>query len=239
MPKYLWRRAMVAALSASAATVTILSSQITTQAQSPTTGTPSREVKPGKTNPAATPTPMPGVTTPNPGGTATPNPTANPTTNPTVKTKKPKTIVDLAVEAKQYKKLVAALKAADLVTTLSGEGPFTLFAPNDRAFDALPKGTLEKLLKPENKETLKKILTYHVIPGRVMSTTLKAGKVDTVEGSAIEVKIQTRNGMVQGKKSPKSEVTINGAKVLKADVKASNGVVHVIDKVILPPNLKL
>jgi uncharacterized surface protein with fasciclin (FAS1) repeats len=135
-----------------------------------------------------------------------------------------KTIAELAVSSKSLSTLVAALKAADLVDTLSGEGPFTVFAPTNAAFAKLPKATLAKLLKPENKEMLKKILTYHVIPSKITSKMLKPSQqVETVEGSKVTVK-------VRGKK-----VMINNATVLKADVAASNGVVHSIDTVIMPP----
>ncbi|KAB8332461.1 fasciclin domain-containing protein [Scytonema tolypothrichoides VB-61278] len=136
------------------------------------------------------------------------------------------TIVDVASSNPSFKTLVKAVKAADLVDTLSGPGPFTVFAPTDAAFAKLPKGTLEKLLKPENKETLKKILTYHVVSGSLDSKSLKSGKVDTVEGTSVNVKVG--NG-----------VTVDKAKVTKADVKASNGVIHAIDTVLLPAGVKL
>ncbi|MFY0592215.1 MAG: fasciclin domain-containing protein [Roseivirga sp.] len=137
-----------------------------------------------------------------------------------------KDIVDLAVGADNLKTLVAAVKAGGLVETLKGDGPFTVFAPTDEAFAALPKGTLEMLLKPENKDKLVAILTYHVVAGKVMSTDLSNGqKAATVNGEKITVSIG--NGGVK----------ISGAKVIAADVKAKNGVVHIIDKVILPPNM--
>lgn len=132
-------------------------------------------------------------------------------------------IVDTAVAAGSFKTLVAAVKAADLVGTLKSPGPFTVFAPTDAAFKKLPKGTLASLLKPENKDKLVKILTYHVVPGRVMAADL-AGKtiaVATVEGGQVEV-----NG--------KHGVRVNNARVVKANVVADNGVIHVIDKVLLP-----
>ena len=133
-----------------------------------------------------------------------------------------KTIVQIAATNGSFKTLTAALKAAGLVRTLSSPGPFTVFAPTDAAFAALPKGTVEKLLKPENKSMLIKILTYHVVSGEVLSTSLKSGNVKTVEGRSVMVKVSTRGVMV------------NNAKVVKADIKASNGVIHVIDKVLLP-----
>jgi uncharacterized surface protein with fasciclin (FAS1) repeats len=135
------------------------------------------------------------------------------------------TIVDVAAANGSFKTLVKAVKAAGLAETLSGKGPFTVFAPTDAAFAALPKGTLETLLKPENKEKLKKVLTYHVVSGSVMSTAIKPGKVNTVEGSPVTLAVAGKTVMV------------NSAKVTAADVKASNGVIHVIDKVLLPPGL--
>jgi uncharacterized surface protein with fasciclin (FAS1) repeats len=136
-------------------------------------------------------------------------------------------IVDLAVSQDNLKTLVAAVKAAGLVDVLKGNGPFTVFAPTDAAFAALPAGTLEMLLKPENKDKLVAILTYHVVAGKVMSTDLSNGQeAATVQGEKVKVSIY--NGKVK----------ISGANVIAADVKASNGVVHVIDAVILPPSMK-
>lgn len=132
------------------------------------------------------------------------------------------TIVDVAVEAGSFTTLTQALEAAGLVETLSGEGPFTVFAPTDEAFAALPEGTLEELLLPENREQLIQILTYHVVPGEALSTSLEAGEVTTVEGSPVEISLA-------------DGVMVNDAKVVTADIEASNGVIHVIDKVILPP----
>ena len=133
-------------------------------------------------------------------------------------------IVDLAVSTEFLSTLVAAVKAGDLVETLKGEGPYTVFAPTNDAFSALPEGTLESLLLPENKDKLVAILSYHVIPGKVKSGDLSDGmKAKTVQGSEIKVGISD------------SGVKINDASVTSADIEASNGVVHVIDKVILPP----
>jgi uncharacterized surface protein with fasciclin (FAS1) repeats len=133
-------------------------------------------------------------------------------------------IVDTAVSAGQFKTLAAALQAADLVNTLKGPGPFTVFAPTDAAFAKLPAGTVESLLKPENKAKLTAILTYHVVPGAVKAEQVtKINEAKTVNGAMI--KISTNGG----------KVMINDATVVKADVAASNGVIHVIDKVILPP----
>lgn len=134
-----------------------------------------------------------------------------------------KDIVAIASEGETFKTLVKALQAAELVETLQGEGPFTVFAPTDEAFAALPEGTLEDLLKPENKAKLAEVLTYHVVAGKAISTELKDGEVETVQGSKVMVKV------AEGK------VTVNDATVVTADVEASNGVIHVIDKVILPP----
>jgi uncharacterized surface protein with fasciclin (FAS1) repeats len=133
-------------------------------------------------------------------------------------------IVDTAVSAGSFKTLVAAVKAADLVGTLKGKGPFTVFAPTDAAFAKLPAGTLESLLKPENKSKLTAILTYHVLPGKVMSGDIagKSLQVATVQGS--KVSVDARTG-----------VMVDKANVVQADVVASNGVIHVIDTVILPP----
>ena len=134
-----------------------------------------------------------------------------------------KDIVDTAVEAGSFTTLVAALQAAELVDTLKGDGPFTVFAPTDAAFAALPEGTLESLLQPESKETLQGILTYHVLSGKVMSADI-AGQTlapTTVQGTTVA--IDATDG-----------VTINGANVVTADIETSNGVIHVIDAVILP-----
>jgi uncharacterized surface protein with fasciclin (FAS1) repeats len=147
-----------------------------------------------------------------------------------------KTIVDLASGNKSFTTLVAALKAADLVDTLAGEGPFTVFAPTNDAFAKIPKATLAKLLKPENKEQLKKILTYHVVSGAVTAKMLKSGSVDSVEGSKIAVKVRTKDTVVKGKKVTKISVKLNEkANVVQANVKASNGYIHAIDTVIMPP----
>ena len=134
-----------------------------------------------------------------------------------------KDIVDTAVAAGSFETLVTAVVAADLVDILKGEGPFTVFAPVDAAFNALPEGTVETLLKPENKAKLAGILTYHVLPGKVMSSDIigKKLKVTMVNGSTAE--IDATDG-----------VKIAGANVIQADIETSNGVIHVIDAVILP-----
>ena len=135
-------------------------------------------------------------------------------------------IVAVASGNPDFSTLVAALSAAGLVETLQGEGPFTVFAPTDAAFAALPEGLLEKLLLPENIAALTAILTYHVVPGMVMSTDVTAGDVATVEGSTIAITTDMC-------------VMVNGANVVAVDVAASNGVIHVIDAVIVPPTVDL
>jgi len=136
-----------------------------------------------------------------------------------------KDLIETAVSAGQFQTLVTALNAAGLVDTLNGPGSFTVFAPTDAAFAKLPAGTVESLLKPENKARLTAILTYHVVPGTVMAAdVVKLKQAKTVNGQMIAVKA---NG---------EAVTINNAKVTASDVVASNGVIHVIDTVILPPN---
>ncbi|MCS6774125.1 MAG: fasciclin domain-containing protein [Thermoflexales bacterium] len=135
-----------------------------------------------------------------------------------------KTIVDIAVEAGSFKTLVQAVQAAGLVDTLKGEGPFTVFAPTDEAFGKVDKETLESLLKPENKDKLTAVLTYHVVPGKVMAAdVVKLTSAKTVQGSDVTIKVED------------GAVYVSGAKVIQTDIMASNGVIHVIDTVILPP----
>ena len=139
-------------------------------------------------------------------------------------TAKPANIVETAIAAGQFKTLAAALEAAGLVDALTGDGPFTVFAPTDEAFAKLPAGALESLLKPENKEKLKSILLYHVVPGNVTAKQvmkLNGGTVKTLEGGSI--KVSTLHG-----------VTVDDARVTKTDIHASNGVIHVIDTVLMP-----
>jgi len=134
-----------------------------------------------------------------------------------------KDIVDTAVSAGSFKTLAAALQAAGLVDTLKGTGPFTVFAPTDDAFAKLPPGTVETLLKPENKEKLKAVLLYHVVPGRVTSKeVIKLHSAKTLNGAEVTITVKDGN------------VLINNATVVKADVEADNGVIHVIDTVLLP-----
>jgi len=164
--------------------------------------------------PAATPTPEP----PKPQPTAMPEPTATP--EPMMKD-----IVDTAVADGRFTTLVAAVGAAELVDTLKGEGPFTVFAPTDDAFAALPAGTVDELLKPENKQKLTDILLYHVVSGKVMAADVTAlTSAPTVLGKDVAVKVDMGN------------VYINEAKVIITDIETSNGVIHVIDAVLLPPS---
>lgn len=137
-------------------------------------------------------------------------------------TKADKTIVGVAASTGTFSTLVAAVKAADLVKVLEGEGPFTVFAPTDEAFAKLPAGTVETLLKPENREELVAVLKYHVVPGKVTSSDVKPGKAKTAMGKELTLAV------VDGK------VKVDQATVIKADVAASNGVIHVIDRVVLP-----
>lgn len=133
-------------------------------------------------------------------------------------------IVDTAVAAGSFGTLVAAVQAAGLVDTLKGEGPFTVFAPTDEAFAKLPAGTVENLLKPENIDQLKAVLTYHVVAGKVMAAdVVKLTSATTVQGKPVTIAVSDDG------------VTINNAKVVKTDIETSNGVIHVIDTVILPP----
>lgn len=157
------------------------------------------------------------------GGAATAEPPTNTAASAAATPQSKSDIVDTAVAAGSFKTLAAALKAADLMDTLKGPGPFTVFAPTDEAFAKLPAGTLDSLLKPENKSKLQGILTYHVVSGRVGSDKVVAlNAAKTVQGA--EVKISKNAGTVM----------VNGAKVVKTDIACSNGVIHVIDSVLLP-----
>jgi uncharacterized surface protein with fasciclin (FAS1) repeats len=189
---------------------------------------------PGQTNPTV-PTP----TTPE--ATPAPEPTQVPTTEtpPVPENQKPptqppggssstqgKNLVALAEADGSFKTLTKALRAAGLTEILQGKDNYTIFAPTDAAFAKLPQDAVRDLLKPENKEVLIKLLTYHVVKGQVLSADLKTGEVKSVEGGAINVKVDPATG-----------VTVNEAKVTKADIRGSNGVIHAIDQVILPPDL--
>ena len=155
---------------------------------------------------------------------------ANTVSSATPKTAQAQNIVTIASGNGSFSTLTRAVQAAGLAGTLSGEGPFTVFAPTDAAFQALERqrpGILQQLLKPENRDTLVKILTYHVVPGRVLSSNLQSGEVNTVQKGAVNVQVSG------------NRVTVNNARVTQADISASNGVIHVIDKVLLPPDLRL
>ncbi len=188
---------------------------------------------PDATTPETSPAPTPDATTPETSPAPTPDATTPvpSTSSPTETTPGASTgsenLVALAAANGSFKTLTAALKAADLTATLEGTGPFTVFAPNDQAFAALPQEALQELLKPENKALLVKILTYHVVPGKVTSTDLKSGAVKSVEGGSINVKVDSATGVSLN----------NDAKVVQPDIQASNGVIHVIDKVMLPPDI--
>ncbi|WP_373539432.1 fasciclin domain-containing protein [Chamaesiphon sp.] len=183
-------------------------------------GTPGTTTTPGDSMGTPGTTTTPGGSMGNPGTMTTPGGMSTPRTM----TPAGKTIVSIAAGNKNFSTLVTALKAADLVPTLSAQGPFTVFAPTNAAFTKLPKATLANLLKPQNKAQLTRILTYHVVPGAVTSNMLKSGSVATVQGGNVNVKIS-------GKK-----VMVNNANVIMADVKGSNGVIHAIDTVLMPPN---
>ncbi|MFH7024446.1 MAG: fasciclin domain-containing protein [Heteroscytonema crispum UTEX LB 1556] len=163
--------------------------------------------------------------------TQTPAATVPPTTQTPAGTTANQNLGELAQAAAQagsFKTLTKAVQAAGLTEQLKGQGPYTVFAPTDAAFAALPKGTLDNLLKPENKTKLVQLLGYHVIPGQVTSSQLTSGQVATLEGNPVTVTVDSANNTVK----------VNDAKVTQADIPASNGVVHVVDKVILPPSLQ-
>ncbi|MFN6567558.1 beta-Ig-H3/fasciclin [Nostoc minutum NIES-26] len=176
--------------------------------------TPS-ETAPTPTTPEATPpTQVP--------STETPTPTPSQGTSNT----QGKTLLALAESNSSFTTLTKALKAAGLTGAFQGKDNLTVFAPTDAAFAKLPQDAVQDLLKPENKEVLVKLLTYHVVAGKVLSTDLKSGEVKSLEGGAINVKVDPTTG-----------VTVNDAKVVQADIQGSNGVIHAIDQVILPPDL--
>ncbi len=161
--------------------------------------------------------------------TETPTVTISPTTtSATTGTQNLGELAQAASSQGQFTILTKAVQAAGLEQNLTGQGPYTIFAPTDAAFKALPKGTVDNLLKPANKQKLVKLLGYHVVSGRVTSSQLKSGNVKTVEGQSLKVSVNTGA----------NAVTVNGAKVVQADIPASNGIVHVVDKVLLPPNFK-
>ena len=138
------------------------------------------------------------------------------------------TVVDVAAANPQFSTLVSAVKAAGLADTLSGAGPFTVFAPTNDAFAKLPPGTVDSLLKPENKDKLAGILTYHVLSGKVMAADVKPGAVKTVNGASFTIGVQGNDVVITDGQG-------NKAKVVQTDIPASNGVIHVLDTVLLPP----
>lgn len=177
--------------------------------------------------PSTPPTEVPSTETPTP--TVTPNPTVTPTPTtpgPGASDNQGKNLLALAESNASFTTLTKALKAAGLTGALQGKDNLTIFAPTDAAFAKLPPDALQELLKPANKEVLIKILTYHVVPGKVLSTDLKSGEVKSLEGGTINVKVDPATG-----------VTVNDAKVTQADITGTNGVIHAIDQVILPPDL--
>jgi uncharacterized surface protein with fasciclin (FAS1) repeats len=139
------------------------------------------------------------------------------------------TIVDVAAGNESFSTLVQAVEAAGLVETLSAEGPYTVFAPTNEAFEALPEGTLDQLLQPENQEVLTQILAYHVLPQAVPAADVATGEVETAAGAPLSITVDDASGTVM----------VNEAMVIQTDVEASNGVIHAIDQVLLPPDLQL
>ena len=152
------------------------------------------------------------------------SPTSSPTAAPTPQAGG--TIVEVAAANPVLKNMTAAIQAGGLTATLEGQGPFTVFAPTDQAFSTVPAATRQQLLQPQNRKTLTRILSYHVVPGDLSSGQLNPGAVKTLEGQTLTV----RTG---------SQVTVNNAKVTQPDIQASNGVIHVIDRIIVPPDVKL
>jgi uncharacterized surface protein with fasciclin (FAS1) repeats len=181
----------------------------------PTEPTPRTPQITPETEPTTSPTVVPSTDTP------TPTPSG-----PGASDNQGKNLFALAESNASFTTLTKALKAAGLTGTLQGKDNLTIFAPTDAAFAKLPPDALQELLKPDNKEVLIKILTYHVVPGKVLSTDLKSGEVKSLEGGTINVKVDPATG-----------VTVNDAKVTQADITGSNGVIHAIDQVILPPDL--
>jgi len=150
-------------------------------------------------------------------------------TTPTTPTTATRDIVTLAASSNSFTTLTSALKAAGLAETLQGEGPFTVFAPTDEAFAALPKGTLQRLLQPENRETLARILRYHVVPGAGTASELSAGELKTLADRPVNIQIDPAT----------KQIAVNDARVIQPNVRASNGVIHVVNEVLLPPNFNL
>ncbi|KAM3113204.1 fasciclin domain-containing protein [Phormidesmis sp. 146-33] len=136
-------------------------------------------------------------------------------------------IVDVASANPSLKMMTAAIQAAGLTSTLQGKGPYTVFAPTDQAFASVPAATRQRVLQPENRAILTRILTYHVVPGEITSSQLKSGDVKTVEGKTIDIQVKS------------AQVTVNEAKVTQPDIRANNGVIHVVDRIIIPPDVNL
>ncbi|MEH2169785.1 MAG: fasciclin domain-containing protein [Nostoc sp.] len=162
--------------------------------------------------------------------TATVSPTTVPLVTPTptatIATQNLAELAKSAASQGQFKTLIQAVQAAGLTEKLTAPGPYTIFAPTDAAFSALPKATLDQLLQPANKQQLIKVLSYHVIPGGITSQQLTSGEVKTVEGSPVKITVDRAS----------NSITVNNAKVTQPDIPASNGIVHVVDQVLLPPN---
>jgi uncharacterized surface protein with fasciclin (FAS1) repeats len=157
-----------------------------------------------------------------------PSPTTAPTTSSTSPTDQTAgSIVDVASANPSLKIMTAAIQAAGLTSTLQGKGPFTVFAPTDQAFASVPPATRQRVLLPENRAILTRILTYHVVPGEITSSQLKSGNVKTVEGKTIDIQVNSER------------VTVNDAKVTQPDIRANNGVIHVVDRIIIPPDVNL
>lgn len=198
------------ACSVSNSDVTATPANGTTNLTPPSSSPQALPTTPGTQLPINSPTPRPGL--------------GQPLTKPTLGNSN-QNLVTLA-QANGYRTLSRALRASGLDKTLTGKGPFTIFAPTDAAFAKLPKDAVRDLFKPENREVLVKILTYHVVPGQVLSTDLKGGELKSVEGGPLIVKVDGIKG-----------VMIDDAKVIQPDIKGSNGVIHGIDQVVLPPDL--
>ncbi len=180
-----------------------------------------RRTAPSETLPVKPPTKTP--STPE---NQKPEITAPEPTQPPAGATSSKNLIEVAESAGSFKTLIKALQAAGLTEVLQGTGPFTIFAPTDAAFAKLPQDAVQDLLKPENKEVLVKVFTYHVVAGKVLSGDLKSGQVTSLQGDPISIKV-----------NPSEGVFVNDAKVIKADIPASNGVIHQIDNLILPPSL--
>ncbi|MBW4453153.1 MAG: fasciclin domain-containing protein [Nostoc indistinguendum CM1-VF10] len=157
----------------------------------------------------------------------TPTATVPPVTpTPTIATQNLAELAKSAASQGQFKTLIQAVQAADLSEQLAAPGPYTVFAPTDAAFSALPKGALDQLLQPANKQQLVSLLAYHTIPGGITSQQLTSGQVKTVEGSPVQITVDRAS----------NSITVNNVKVTQPDIPASNGIVHIVDQVLLPPN---